>query len=107
MRELIAAFAAILAGIGVDAAEGNLVLAELALVAWPAAALVLAHLVHARRVVLAQVRQAVVHVQLAAQPGEPARTLAPERRVRGFSRNKTLSSRLPTLTLGAFISIVS
>ena len=90
MRELIAAFAAILAGIGVDAAEGNLVLAELALVAWPAAALVLAHLVHARRVVLAQVRQAVVHVQFAAQPGEPTWALAPEEKVRGFTRIKTI-----------------
>jgi hypothetical protein len=90
VRELIAAFAAILAWIGVDAAEGNLVLAELALVAWPAAALVLAHLVHARRVVLAQVCQAVVHVQFAAQTGEPAWTLAPEVRVRGFTRIMTI-----------------
>jgi hypothetical protein len=92
--ELIAAFAAILAGICVDAAEGNLVLAELALVSCPAPALVLAHLVHARRVVLAQVLQTIVHVQFAAHPGEPALTLAPEVKVLDFiegSRIRTIS----------------
>lgn len=75
--ELVAALAAVLAGVGVGAAEGDLVLAELALVAGAAAALVLAHLVQAGGVVLAEVVHAVVHVQLAPHPGKAARTLAP------------------------------
>ena len=77
MGELVPALAPVLAGVGVGRAEGDLVLTELALVAWPATTLVLPDLVEAGRVVLAQVRQAVVHVQLAAYASEPPRTFAP------------------------------
>jgi hypothetical protein len=81
VRELVPALAPVLAWVGVGAAEGNLVLAELALVAWPAAALVLPHLVQAGGVVLAEVGQAVVHVQLTSHTSKTTRTLAPDNKI--------------------------
>jgi hypothetical protein len=75
MCELVPALAPVLAWVGVSAAEGNLVLAELALVAWPAATLVLAHLVQAGGVVLAEVRHAVVHIQFTSYTSKTTRAL--------------------------------
>ena len=78
--EVVLARAAVLAGVlpvGPRVAEGDLLLAVSPLEARAAAALVLAHLVHAGPVVLAAVLHAVVHVDLAADSLEAGGTVAP------------------------------